>query len=44
VRAVRGSGRQEWICHAENSKGTAVNIRPWTADFTGKRPACAGPS
>lgn len=28
VRAVRGSGRQEWICHAETSNGTALNIRP----------------
>ena len=28
VRAVRGSGRQKWISHAETSNGTALNIRP----------------
>ena len=28
VRAVRSSGCQKWISHAETSNGTALNIRP----------------
>jgi hypothetical protein len=43
VRAVRGSGRQMDLSCGKLQRD-CLNIRPWTADFTGKRPACAGPS